>query len=103
MVQVARSYVSEADGFECCPCIAHAVGMSDEYPRIAWLGEWEFRGSSEIIEPGMIIGFESCVGRHGGHEGVKLENQVLVTERKHRKPYQLPLRGDAAGVKITNP
>ena len=46
MIQVARSYVAEADGFEGYPCIAHAVGMSDEYPRIPWLDEWEIRGSS---------------------------------------------------------
>ena len=28
----------------------------------------------------MAVCVESYVGRHGGHEGVKLEEQVLITE-----------------------
>ena len=33
-----------------------------------------------MIEPGMTICLESYVGRVGGREGVKLEQQVLVTD-----------------------
>ena len=50
--------------------------MSDEYPRTLWLDNWEIRD----IELGMIICIESYVGRHSGHEGVKLKNQAFVTE-----------------------
>jgi len=28
----------------------------------------------------MVVCVESYVGRHGGHEGVKLEEQLLITE-----------------------
>ena len=54
--------------------------MSDEYPWIPWLDEWESRGAHSVIEPGMVMCIESYVGKHGGHEGVKLEDQVLITE-----------------------
>ena len=70
----------QPDGFDRYPCIAHAVGMSDEYPRIPWLDEWASRGTHAVIEPGMVMCIESYVGKTGGHEGVKLEDQVLVTE-----------------------
>ncbi len=32
------------------------------------------------LEAGMVICVESCIGEIGGVEGVKLEDQVLVTE-----------------------
>ena len=33
-----------------------------------------------IIEPNMALCFECYIGEVGGHYGVKLEDQVLVTE-----------------------
>jgi Xaa-Pro aminopeptidase len=31
----------------------------------------------------MVVCVESYVGRHGGHDGVKLEEQVLITATGH--------------------
>jgi Xaa-Pro aminopeptidase len=33
---------------------------------------------------------ESYIGRHGGHEGVKLEEQVLITESGHEQLSRYP-------------
>jgi Xaa-Pro dipeptidase len=32
------------------------------------------------LEPGMVICVESFIGVEGGREGVKLEEQVIITE-----------------------
>jgi len=37
-------------------------------------------GYDEVFEPGMTVCVESYVGEVGGDEGVKLEQQVLITE-----------------------
>ena len=60
-------------------CLVHAVGMCDEYPRInpGFRGPNPYEGE---IEAGMVLCIESYVGAEGGKEGVKLEQQVHVTE-----------------------
>lgn len=61
----------------------HGVGLCDEYPSIVYPGDWESSGYDGVLQPGMVVCAESYVGRHGGHEGVKLEEQVLITETGH--------------------
>ena len=63
------------------PCLAHGVGMSDEYPKIHYREDWDARGYDGVIEENMVLCVESYVGAAGGAEGVKLEEQVLVTGR----------------------
>lgn len=58
----------------------HGVGLCDEYPAVPYADDWERSGYDGVLEPGMVVCVESYVGRHGGHEGVKLEEQVLLTE-----------------------
>ena len=60
--------------------IAHGVGLCDEYPHIAYPGDLLDHGYDGVIEPGMTLCLESYVGAQGGAEGVKLEQQVLVTD-----------------------
>ncbi|MEM8811015.1 MAG: Xaa-Pro peptidase family protein [Pseudomonadota bacterium] len=60
-------------------CVIHGVGMCDEFPRVNPI----FRGPAPydgLIEAGMVICVESYVGAVGERDGVKLEQQVLVTE-----------------------
>jgi len=60
-------------------CVIHGVGMCDEYPQVKPI----FRGPTPYdgkLETGMVICVESYVGAEGGREGVKLEQQVLVTD-----------------------
>ncbi|MDH3679032.1 MAG: M24 family metallopeptidase [Acidimicrobiia bacterium] len=59
----------------------HGVGQCDEYPEIPFPEDWDRTGFDGLLEPGMVLTVESYVGdRAGRHEGVKLEDQVLVTE-----------------------
>ena len=61
-------------------CIIHGVGLADEWPSIPFTQDWAAYGYDGLIEPGMTLCVESYIGALGGLEGVKLEQQVLVTE-----------------------
>ncbi len=60
-------------------CVIHGVGMCDEYPRVnpVHRGPNPYEGT---LEAGMVVCVESFVGAVDEREGVKLEQQVLVTE-----------------------
>lgn len=59
---------------------AHGCGMTGEYPYLYHKGDFPDAGYDGEIVAGMTICVESYIGEAGGHEGVKLEQQVLVTE-----------------------
>ena len=59
-------------------CI-HGVGLADEYPSIKQAVDFEAKGYDGVVEPGMVLCVESFIGVEGGREGVKLEEQVIVT------------------------
>ncbi len=67
------------------PCVAHGAGMCDEYPKIAYWQDWDRLGYDGVFEPGMVICVESYIGETGGEDGVKFEEQVLVTESGFEK------------------
>lgn len=58
---------------------AHGCGMTGEYPYLYHHGDFPDAGYDGIVEPGMTLCVESFIGEEGGKEGVKLEQQVLVT------------------------
>ena len=61
-------------------CVAHGVGMADEYPAIAHAGEdWLKAGYDGVFQENMVMSVESYIGAEGGSQGVKLEQQVLIT------------------------
>ena len=43
-----------------------------------------------MLEPGMTICVESYIGEVGGDEGVKLEQQVLITEKGYQQLSTFP-------------
>lgn len=59
---------------------AHGCGMTGEYPYLYHRGDFADAGYDGVIEPGMTLCVESFIGEEGRGEGVKLEQQVLVTE-----------------------
>ena len=77
-----------AQGFrlpdDCFPqrygVVAHGVGLCDEYPCVYYPGEHGDPYVEDVLHAGMTICIESYIGRVGGSQGVKLEQQVLVTE-----------------------
>jgi Xaa-Pro aminopeptidase len=60
--------------------VMHGVGMHGETPFIAHAIDFQSYGRDGVIEPGMVVSVESYIGEKGGREGVKLEDEVLVTE-----------------------
>ena len=60
--------------------LAHGVGLCDEYPSVRYPEDIEAHGYSGSFMPGMTLCVEAYVGEVGGQEGVKLEEQVVVTE-----------------------
>jgi Xaa-Pro aminopeptidase len=66
-------------------CLAHGVGLADEWPSIPYLQDFDALGYDGVLEPGMALCIESFIGIEGGREGVKLEEQVLITETGVRR------------------
>ena len=61
------------------PTSIHGIGMTDEWPMIKQPIDWAREGYDGVIEEGMTLCVESYIGAEGGSEGVKLEDQFLVT------------------------
>ncbi len=60
--------------------VMHGVGLCDEFPCVRYPQDWELYGYDYLFEPGMVMCVEAYIGEDGGHEGIKIERQVLVTE-----------------------
>ncbi len=58
----------------------HGVGLCDEYPAIYYPEAWESNGYDGVLKPGMCLTSEAYIGEVGGREGVKLEEQIVITE-----------------------
>ncbi|MDE0023955.1 MAG: hypothetical protein OXP69_06010 [Spirochaetaceae bacterium] len=54
--------------------------MTGEYPYLYHRADFGDAGYDGVIEPGMTLCVESYIGAEYGSEGVKLEQQILVTE-----------------------
>ncbi len=61
------------------PCLVHGVGMCDEYPKIDPIHR-RINVYDGEVEKGMVLCIESYMGAVGERDGVKLEQQVLVTD-----------------------
>ena len=59
---------------------SHGVGMTGEYPYLYHAQDFASFGYDGVIEPGMTLCVESFIGGPDTSEGVKLEQQVLVSE-----------------------
>ncbi len=59
-------------------CMVHGIGLCDEWPQIKYPTDGGER--SGYFEKNMTITLESYIGKVGGKEGVKLEQQYLVGE-----------------------
>ena len=61
--------------------LAHGVGLCDEYPSVRYPEDVAHHGYGGSFEVGMTLCVEAYVGAEGGRDGVKLEEQVLVTDQ----------------------
>ena len=67
------------------PMMIHGVGLSNEWPSIAYDLDWETEGSAGAIEEHMVLAVESMVAPDEGGEGVKLEDMVVVEKGGFRR------------------
>src|SRR5690606_6215707 len=58
----------------------HGVGLCDEYPSIRYPEDLQSHGYEGELQAGMAPGVDAYVGGVGGRDGIKLENQLRVTE-----------------------
>ena len=64
------------------PCIIHGIGLCDEWPFVAYPNrDFSNADFSGYFLENMTICVESYIGEIGGKEGVKLEDQFLVTNQ----------------------
>lgn len=74
----------------------HGVGLADEYPTLPHAADWTPETPDGVLFPGMVLCVESYIGRLDGREGVKLEEQILITgtgsEMLSRYPWEERLR-----------
>lgn len=88
----AKSKLPPAD---CRPnrygVLFHGVGLCDEYPSVFHPEDLGAHPFDEELRPGMVLCVESYIGRLGGKEGVKLEEQLLVTETGCEQLSKYPL------------
>jgi Xaa-Pro aminopeptidase len=78
--------------------VAHGIGLCDEYPSIFHRQDYAAgAGYDGHIEANMTLCVESYIGAVGGREGVKLEQQILVTDTGYallsRFPFEDALLG----------
>ncbi len=74
--------------------LIHGVGLADEYPSIKHIDKLEMAGYRGVIEENMTLCVESYIGSERSGEGVKLEEQVLITERGAEVLTRYPMETD---------
>jgi Xaa-Pro aminopeptidase len=57
----------------------HGAGLVDEFPTVAYAADYDDWGYDGVFMENMVVCVESYIGAVGGGEGVKLEQQVLIT------------------------
>jgi Xaa-Pro aminopeptidase len=80
--------------------VMHGVGMHGETPFIAHAMDFETYGREGTIEPGMVVSVESYIGEKGGQEGVKLEEEILVTEKGPVLISRFPYEDELLGMEV---
>ncbi len=78
----------------------HGVGLADEYPTLPHAADWTDDTPDGVLEPGMVLCVESYIGRLGGREGVKIEEQILITETGNEQLSNLPAGCEAARLSL---
>ncbi len=89
---------------DCAPnrysVVVHGVGLCDEYPACLYLEDFDRAGYDGVFEASTTVCVESYMGRLGGDEGVKLEQQVLITETGVAPLSTFPFEDDLFGREV---
>ena len=80
-------------------CIAHGVGLCDEWPLIGYPDHKNASAFDYELEPGMTLCVEALISPEGGDFSIKLEDQIVITEDGYENltvaPFDPRLRGGA--------
>ncbi len=74
--------------------VMHGVGLCDEYPSVRYPEDVDECGYDLTFEPGMALCVEAYIGAEGGCEGVKLEDQVIITETGYENLTNFPFEAN---------
>jgi Xaa-Pro aminopeptidase len=61
-------------------CVGHGLGMIGEFPNLPFHVPGVPYPLDDVFEPGMVFCVESYIGSASSGQGVKLEDQLLITE-----------------------
>ena len=75
-------------------CKMHGVGLCDEWPLVQYPIDYVEGAFDAILEPGMVLCVEAYIGEVNGLEGIKLEDQVLITEDGYENLTNFPFEND---------
>ena len=92
MTELAEHAGTPTDGTHGYSCLIHGVGMCDEFPVGFWINQSDRYEAT--LSPGMTICVESYCGPDDAAEGVKLEEQVLITSDGIEVLSTLPFEND---------
>ena len=88
---VDRSWYPSLDDYNCYTVLSHGAGLCDEYPSVFTRERWGRSGYDAVLEPGTVMCVEAFVGPKTGGEGVKLEEQILITDTGNERLSTYPL------------
>ena len=75
-----RAWYPPVEDYNGYTVLSHGVGLCDEYPSVFTRERWAADGYDAVLCPGMVMCVEAFVGSKSGGEGVKLEQQILITD-----------------------
>ena len=82
------------DEFRHYSVLFHGVGLCDEFPAIPFSWELNENSFDGVLKAGMVMCVETYVGRFRGGPGVKLEEQVLITNNGFELLTSYPFESD---------
>ena len=88
--EIAETAYRSTHGYQTMNLVLHGIGMSDELPMLR-SGASKATGYDGVIEAGMTLCLEAYATHIDANEGVKLEEQVLVTENGYEMLTHFPL------------
>lgn len=80
--------------------VMHGVGMHGETPFIAHAIDYATYGKDGVLIPGMVVSVESYIGEKHGREGVKLEDEILITETGCEVLSRFPYEDELLGMQV---
>ena len=96
-----RAWTPPVEDYRHYSVLFHGVGLCDEWPSVYFPAAWDEWGQDYALEPGVVMTVEAFVGSRAGGQGVKLEEQVVITETGCELVANYPLSSRASKTRKT--